>query len=271
MRGTSRASLTEAAERLESVLSAGDPATVGDELFAVLRLLDREHVLRRALADPARPADQRAGLGSAVLDGKVGAGVADFVAEIVRLRWARSIDLTDAVERLAVVATVAGAEAAGRLDDLEDELFRFDRIVEAQPQLRAVLVDHRVASGRKATLVTELLEGKVTPATLRLIIEAVTHPRGRSLERVLAEFGRIAAARRDRLVAVVRAAVELSEQQKTRLGAALSAKYGRDVHLNIEVDPAVLGGMSIRVGDEEIDGTIVRRLGDIRRRIERAS
>jgi F-type H+-transporting ATPase subunit delta len=99
----------------------------------------------------------------------------------------------------------------------------------------------------------------------------VTHPRGRSLERVLAEFGRIAAERRDRLVAVVRTAVELSEQQKTRLSAVLATKYGRDVHLNVEVDPTVLGGMSIRVGDEEIDGTVVRRLGDIRRRIERTS
>jgi F-type H+-transporting ATPase subunit delta len=134
-----------------------------------------------------------------------------------------------------------------------------------------VLVDHRVAGERKAALVTELLEGKTTPATLRLVVEAVTHPRGRSLERVLAEFGRIAAERRNRLVAVVRTAVDLSEQQKTRLSAALSAQYGHDVHLNIEVDPTVLGGMSIRVGDEEIDGTIVRRLNDIRRRIERAS
>jgi F-type H+-transporting ATPase subunit delta len=70
---------------------------------------------------------------------------------------------------------------------------------------------------------------------------------------------------------VVRTAVELSDQQKTRLSAALSAQYGRDVHLNIEVDPSVLGGMSIRVGEEEIDGTIVRRLAEIRRRIERAS
>ncbi|MDN3351763.1 F0F1 ATP synthase subunit delta [Actinomadura sp. DC4] len=270
MRGASRASLAEGQERLESVLSA-DPASLGDELFAVLRLLDREHVLRRALADPARPVDQRAGLASAVLDGKVGAATAELIADLVRLRWGRSIDLTDAVERFAVIATVAGAESDNRLDDLEDELFRFERIVEAQPQLRGVLVDHRVAPDRKATLLNELLEGKTTQATLRLIIEAVTHPRGRSLERVLAEFGRIAAERRNRLVAVVRTAVDLSERQKSRLATALSAQYDRDVHLNIDVDPSVLGGMSIRVGDEEIDGTIVRRLADIRRRIERAS
>ncbi|MGH3377886.1 MAG: F0F1 ATP synthase subunit delta [Actinoallomurus sp.] len=271
MRGASRASLAEARERLEAELSSGDPATLGDELFAVVRTFDRERVLRRALSDPARPAEQRGELAAAVLDGKVAVGTARFVADVARVRWVRSIDLTDALEQLAVVATVASAEADGKLDDLEDELFRFARIVEAQPPLRGVLSDHRVASERKATLLTELLEDKTTQATLRLIIEAATHPRGRSLERVLAEFGRIAAERRDRLVAVVHTAVDLSEQQKTRLAAALMAQYGRSVHLNIEVDPSVLGGMSIRVGDEEIDGTIVRRLADIRRRIERAS
>jgi F-type H+-transporting ATPase subunit delta len=271
MRGASRASLAEATERLEAVLSQTDPATFGDELFAVLLLLDREHVLRRALADPARPAEQRGGLARAVLDGKVSPATAEFVADVVRLRWGRSIDLTDAIERFAVIAVVASAEAEGKLDDLEDELFRFERIVEAQPDLRGALVDRRVSPERKATLLAELLEGKTTAATLRLITEAATHPRGRSLERVLAEFGRIAAERRDRLVAVVRTAVDLTEQQKTRLQTALSAQYDRDVHLNIEVDPSVLGGMSIRVGDEEIDGTIVRRLAEVRRRIERAS
>jgi F-type H+-transporting ATPase subunit delta len=271
MRGASRASLAEAEERLEQLLSSADPATLGDELFAVLRLLDREGVLRRALSDAARRVEQRAGLASAVLDGKVGPATADFVADVVSLRWARSIDLTDAIERFGVIATVVSAEAEGRLDDLEDELFRFERIVQAQPQLRGVLVDHRVAPERKAELLRELLEGKTTQATLRLITEAVTHPRGRSLERVFAEFGRITAERRNRLVAMVRTAVDLGEQQKTRLAAALAVQYGRDVHLNIEVDPSVLGGMSIRVGDEETDGTIVRRLADIRRRIERAS
>jgi F-type H+-transporting ATPase subunit delta len=274
MRGPSRASLVEARDRLDSVLSglsADDAMALGDELFAVLRVLDREHVLRRALSDSARPADQRGELASAVLDGKVSARTADFVADVVRLRWARSIDLTDAIERLAVIAVVASAEASGEFDDLEDELFRFDRIVEAQPQLRGVLADHRVTSERKAALLADLLKDKTTAATLRLVTEAATHARGRSLERVLAEFGRIVAERRDRLVAVVRTAVDLSEQQKTRLGAVLSAQYDRDVHLNIEVDPSVLGGISIRVGEEEIDGTIVRRLADIRRRIERAS
>ncbi|MCO6006195.1 F0F1 ATP synthase subunit delta [Actinoallomurus purpureus] len=271
MIGASRASFVEARERLEAALSAGDPAAFGDELFAVVHLLDREHVLRRALSDPAQPAERRAGLATAVFDGKVSAAVRDFVADVVRLRWVRSVELADAFEELAVSAVAAGAEAQRRIDDLEDELFRFGRIVEAQSALRGALVDRRVPGGPKAELLTTLLEGKTTAATLRLVTEAVTHTRGRSLERALETYGRIAAERRHRLVAVVRTAVELDEGQKTRLTTALSAQYGRDVHLNIEVDPSVLGGISVQIGDEEIDGTIARRLEDVRRRIERAS
>jgi F-type H+-transporting ATPase subunit delta len=118
-------------------------------------------------------------------------------------------------------------------------------------------------------LLADLLQGKVTDAALRLVTENATHPRGRSLERGLELYGRIAAERRSRLIAVVRTSVALTEQQKTRLTAALSAQYDRDIHLNIEVDPTVLGGLSVQIGDEEIDGTIQRRLGDARRRLIR--
>jgi F-type H+-transporting ATPase subunit delta len=271
MRGTSRASLAEAKERLETVLSSADAATVGDELFAVLRVLDHEHALRRALSDPAQPAERRAQLVTNIFEDKVSPATLDLLGEIARLRWGGSLDLAAAIEELAVVSIAAGAEAEGRLDDLEDELFRFGRIAAAEVELRRVLVDPRVPGERKADLVTTLLEGRTTAGTLRLVTEAVTNPRGRSLERELELFGRVAAERRSRLIALVRTATELSEDQRTRLAATLSAQYDRDVHVNIEVDPTVLGGISVKIGDEEIDGTIARRLADVRRRIERSS
>jgi F-type H+-transporting ATPase subunit delta len=271
MRGASRASLAEAKERLETVLSSADPATLGDELFAVLRVLDREHALRRALSDPAQPPERRSRLAANVFDGKVAPATLDLLAEIAQLRWGSSLDFSGAVEQLAVTALAAGAEADGKLDDLEDELFRFGRIAAAEVELRRVLVDPRVPGERKAELVATLLEDRTTHATLRLVTEAVANPRGRTLERELEMFGRIVAERRSRLIALVRTATELSEDQRTRLAAALSAQYDREIHLNIEVDPTVLGGMSIKIGDEEIDGTIARRLADIRRRIERSS
>lgn len=269
MRGASRASLAEAKERLEAALSAGDPSELGGELFAVLHLLDREHGLRRVLSDPAQPGDRKAGAVRSLLEGSVSSTTLGLVEDVVRLRWARSLDLTDALEELAVVAVVSSAETSGRFDDLEDELFRFGRILAAEPELRRALNEPAAPRESKARLLSDLLESKATPATLRLVTEVATHPRGRSLERGLDLYGRIAAERRSRLVAVVRTAVELTEQQKSRLSAALSAQYDRDVHLNIEVDPTVLGGLSVQIGDEEIDGTIQRRLGDIRRRLTR--
>ena len=93
------------------------------------------------------------------------------------------------------------------------------------------------------------------------------HPRGRSLEAGLEEFGRLVAEQRQRLVAVVRSAVPLTEEQKQRLAAWLRATYGRDVHLNVEVDPEVIGGFSVRIGDEVIDTTIVGRIEEVRRRL----
>lgn len=269
MRGVSRASLTEAKERLQAALSSGDAATVGDELFAVVHLLDREHGLRRALSDPAQEPERKVQTVQDLLASQLSAATLDLVKHVAGLRWGRSHDLTDASEELAVSALVASAEAEGRLDDLEDELFRFGRILAAQPDLRRALNDRAAPQESKVQLLTDLLQGKVTAATLRLVTEIATYPRGRTLERGLDMYGRIAAERRSRLIAVVRTPVELTEEQRARLAAALSAQYDREIHLNIEIDPTVLGGLSVQVGDEEIDGTIHRRLGDVRRRLTR--
>lgn len=263
----SRASLAEAAERLHAVIPSADLSTLGDELFSVLHLIDREHGLRRALTDPSRAGEDKARLMQGLLEGKLSPAAAQLSADVVKLRWSKPSELADAFEKLAVAALAARAEADGKLDDLEDELFRFSRIVEAEPQLRGALASIGLPAERKRDLLDALLGGKVTPSGQGLITEVVLYPRGRSLERGLAEYGRLVAARRSRLVALVRTAVALSEEQRTRLGAALAAQYGHDVHLNIELDPTVLGGLSIQIGDEAIDGTIAGRLDDVRRRL----
>jgi F-type H+-transporting ATPase subunit delta len=263
----SRASLAEARERFEAILPSADLTTLGADLFSVMHLIDREHGLRRALSDPSRSGQDKAQLVRILLEGKISEPAIDLVAHVVQLRWTRSSELTGAIERLAVAAEAARAEDDGRLDDLEDEIFRFSRIVEREPQLRGALAGPGVAAEHKSTLVASLLEGKVTPSALRLITEVTIDPRGRSLERALAEYGRLVAERRSRLVALVRTAVALPEEQRIRLAAALSATYGHDVHLNIELDPTVIGGLSIQIGDEAIDGTIAGRLDDARRRL----
>jgi F-type H+-transporting ATPase subunit delta len=189
------------------------------------------------------------------------------MAGMVRNRWAAGRDLADAAEQLGVLATAAAAESEGQLDDLEDELFRFGRIVGTAPDLRSALSDPKLPAGGKRGLLDTLLAGKVTPAALRLITQAAVYPRGRSLDATLDEYARLAAAWRQRLIAVVRVAGGLDEDQRERLTAALSHTYGRDIHLNVVIDPEIVGGMSIQIGDEFIDGSMASRLAQLRQRL----
>jgi len=267
MRGASRASLAEAVERLSAAAPGGHAGQLGDELFAVVGVLDREPGLRRVLSDPSRSADAKAGLAEAVLGGKVSAAALDVVTGLARSRWSAPADLADAAEQLAVLAVVEGAEADGTLDELEDELFRFGRIVDAEPDLRVALSSPFVDPERKQRLLDALLAGKITPPALRLITEAAFHPRGRSLDRSLDEYAGLAARRRERLVAEVHVAAELSAEQRSRLAAALAAAYGHDVHLNVVLDPEVIGGMSVRIADDLIDGSLATQLAALRRRL----
>jgi F-type H+-transporting ATPase subunit delta len=241
--------------------------TIGGELFTVVHLLDREHGLRRALSDPAKSADNKAAVLMALLTGRVAAATADIAAAAVKLRWSGPRDLCDGLAELAVTAIVIDADAEGRLDDLEDEIFRFGRVVAAAPDLRAALGDPRLPADRKRDLLAALLDGKVTRAALSLITEAAQQPRGHSLETNLEEYGRLAAQWRERLVAVVRTATALSDAQRGRLVAALAAMYGHQVHLAVVADPGVLGGLSVEVRGEIIDGTVVSRLQAVRRRL----
>ncbi len=268
MRGMSRASLAEVEERLEPLtVSAPESTALADELFAVARLLASQSVLRRALADPSRSGEARSGLARSVLAGKVREETAGLVAAVAAARWSAPGDLTVAVEQLAVQAIVAAAEHEGHLDDLEDELFRFGRIVASQPALRMTLTNPFVPAEAKRQLLTGLLAAKVTPESLRLITEAAVSPLGRSLDHSLEEYARLAARRRARLVAEVHVPVALTAEQRRRLAAGLTEAYGHDVYLNVVLDPKVVGGMTVRVGDELIDGSVATRLAEARRKL----
>jgi F-type H+-transporting ATPase subunit delta len=267
MRGASRASLSEATDRLAAL--AGSPAAgqLGDELFAVVGLLDSEPALRRALADSASARDARAGLAAAVLGSRVSAQAAELLGSVVTLHWSNPADLVNGLEQLAVLAVVTIADRGGHLDDLEDDLFRFARIVGSQPELRAALGNPFAPAQAKEQLVSTLLAGRATPEAVQLVIRASLHPRGRSLDGNLEEYARLAAQYRERLVAEVRVATDLSATQRSRLAAALAAAYGHEVHLNLVLDPQVVGGMIIRIGGEQIDASVASRLAELRRRL----
>lgn len=267
MRGSSRTSLAAAADRIEPLLGSPDAAGLGAELFAVARVLDSSAGLRRALTDPSREGQQKADLVARLLSAKVSGATLDMVQGMARDRWSAGRDLADACEHLGIVAVVADAERTGGLDSVEDELFRFGRVVDADPDLRRALDDRSAPADVKVRLVEQLLTGKVTEQTLTLVRQAVAAPRGRRIADALEDFGRIAAARKDRLVATVTSAVPLTEAHRQRLSAALTRIYGRAMHLDVAIEPDVIGGLRVQVGDEVIDATVLTRLDDARRRL----
>jgi len=267
MRGASRAACAELRERLDAgVTGAAAAERTGDELFAVTRLLDSEHGLRRALADPTKEPAEKAEVASRLLHGKVSPVTEGLIAEAAAARWATPNDMADAIEQLAIEALTVSAQLGGTLDDLEDDLFRFGRLVSGQPGLREALIGPAGVAA-KGSLLDDLLSGKVAAPALALITQVLTHPRGRSPQAALDLCAGIAARRREQLIAVVRVATELTAQQRSRLQATLAAAYGQGIHINVVHDPAVVGGVSVQIGDELIDGTAATRLAAVRRKL----
>jgi F-type H+-transporting ATPase subunit delta len=270
MRGASREALGAAVERAEALLAGLDvdgAAGLAEDLFGVTGALADNPGLRRALTDPSRDGEAKASLVTRLFGGKISDAGVDLVAGLVRSRWSAAADLTDAVEQLAVSAVLAGAEKADRLDAVEDELFRFSRTVSADQGLRDAFSARTEGPARKGDLVRRLLDGRAAPETVRLAVQAASAPRGLRTDWVLESYVEAAAARRRQLVAHVTAALPLTEAQRTRLAAALKRMYGRAVRVNLDVDPAVVGGMRVEVEGEVLDGTLAARLDEARRRL----
>ncbi|MDP9101739.1 MAG: F0F1 ATP synthase subunit delta [Actinomycetota bacterium] len=273
MLGASRTSLAQARARLTGLGSTGpgggsaaDLGALSEDLFGVVGLLGRELPLRRTLADPFVPPQAKTALLEGLLGARITPASLSFLSELVTSRWSRPRDLTEAIETLAALAAFAEALADGTLDDVEDELFRFGRIVEREAALRDTLADPAQTEAGKRSLLAALLDGKVRPVSLRVITAAaVSGLRGRSLTEALDAFAKLAADLRERLNARVTAAVPLDEAQTARLADELSRLYGKAIGVRLEVDPSILGGLVIRVGDEVLDASITRRL-DIARR-----
>ncbi|MGH3461916.1 MAG: F0F1 ATP synthase subunit delta [Kribbellaceae bacterium] len=267
MRGVSAESLPAVVRRLDEVVDTGaDAGQVGADLFAVAALLDAQPGLRRVLTDPSRSGHDQAELLRRLLADRVVDATAEVAAVAAERRWSRGRDLANALEHVGVVAQVVSAEHEGQADELEDELFRFGRLVAAHRGLRDVLTDRTVLASRKAELVGSLLGDRATPATVRLAQQA-TAGRHRSFAVALQEYQQVAADRRQRMVATVRVAKPLSEDDNRRLREALRRQYNQPVHLNVVVDDEVLGGLRVEIGDDVIDGTVASRLDEARRRL----
>jgi len=263
----SREAYAAALERLTAdttKATAAQLATVADEILSVAALLRDQPRLRRALTDPARSGADRAELLRSLLAGKLTQVAVDSLATLVAGRFGRPSELLDAAERLGVEELLSSADKAGTLADVEDELFRFGQIVSGNPALAVTLSDSGASTDRRVKLVEDLLKGKAQPATLRLAEVAIEGFGGRNFESSLTRLVESTAAKRDREVAYVTVAKPLSDADEQALAAKLADMYGRQVSLKVHVDPAVIGGVSVQVGSDLYDGTILHRLTEAR-------
>ena len=265
----SREALTSAVARLNEYaggrVKASDLQRLGDDLYAVTRLLVEERPLRRLLADPSSPESARTGLVERLFGNQLSAPALDLAKALVGARWSRPGDLIDGFEAVAREALLAAAEKEGNLDDVEDELFRFGRVLDREPRLAALLEDAAAPADKRIELLDQLIGGKVSPVTAALLRHTVRLPRDRHLDVVCEELAELAAARRNRSVARVTAPVALTGEQEQKLTDSLSRLYGRAISLQVELDPSLMGGLVVQVGGEVIDGSVASRLAAARR------
>lgn len=263
MLGSSRGSLAAMRESVDSLDAAARPAVSGG-LAQVAALLEGDRSLRSVLSDAGIAPDARRGIVRDLLTGADAATVRT-AEDVVAQRWSSEADLVDAFEILSVQAALVTASEQGTLDRVEDDLFRFGKAIDASPELQLTLTDPALPSARKSDVVRELLEAKADPTSTALLSYAAGHLRGRSPQSVVGSLVDQAAAVRQRVIALVTSAVPLDADQQRRLATALETLTGRAVRLQIDVDPEVLGGIVVRVGDQVIDGTIATRLDQARR------
>jgi F-type H+-transporting ATPase subunit delta len=279
---------------LETAQTEGRREQVGEELAGFARALDRAPDLLRVLTDPAVPVHTR----RAVVEDLLLPRVSPETVRVVSYATAaeRATDLPTVVDELAqrVRAETGQAEAwpeppAGRsanrerlhgyatavfeeveaegqapLEEAEDELFRLARMVEGSAELSAVVTNPDVPVATRLAIVDDLLSGRVQGLTLRLVRYAVRTGRGRDLVAALDWLVDRAAAERNLKVADVRAAVDVDEDQRSRLAEALSRVVGRSVEVRLTPDPSLIGGMVAVVGDLLVDGSVRHRLDQLK-------
>jgi ATP synthase F0 subunit b/ATP synthase F1 delta subunit len=266
MRSASRLALRTLSDRFSDLAKDLDNnalTRLSGELVSVARMLDREIVVTRYLAEGAEDAAPRVRLIERLVSGEVGDATLDVLRAAVSERWSANSDLIDAIQHVSRQALLEVAEREDRVDDVEDQLFRFSRVLEAQPRLGILLGDYAAPAEGRVGLLRKVLDnasGRVNPIARALLSQTVELLRGESAEEAFKFLAEVAVARRGEIVAQVGAAAELSDAQRTRLTEVLSRIYGHPVTVHLQIDAELLGGLLIAVADEVIDGTLASRL-----------
>lgn len=263
-----RAASREAAVAVSKAFSAASDGATADQLNAsaeeiaqVVELLEREHVLRKRLSEVADDDSHKLKLARDLFEGRVSPLTFTAIETAVKGRWSSTADFMQGLRRQAGLAVLAAAEKDGTVEQVEDELFRTSRLLEANPDLTALLSDHTGApSDKRVALLKSLVGSQVNEHTWYLLSHALRLLHGQPADVAIDSLAELAAARRGESVAHVVTPAELTDAQSSRLAAVLGSIYGRTISVQTEIDPELLGGLRIAVGDEVVEADIASRL-----------
>ncbi|MGV9824600.1 F0F1 ATP synthase subunit B/delta [Gordonia sp. NPDC003429] len=258
-REAARAVATEFDSAAES-LDSESLVTASHEMTKVIAFLNGQHLLRKKLTEDEENAEGKRQLVHTLFDGKVSPIVVDVVASAVSQRWSQSTDLIVALRRQNALIVLTAAERDGTIEQTEDELFRVSRLLDSNPQLASLLSDFTRSADDRNELLKSLIGDQVGGHTWYLISHAIELLHGQPVEVMADLLAQLAAARRGETVAHVVSAAELSDAQKERLATVLGGIYHHAISVQTEVDPSILGGLRIGVGDEVIEADVATRL-----------
>lgn len=265
LRAASREALAQVVDKFDQVaadLDATALTSLADDLVAVVTLLSGEPGLTKHLATQAEDAAPKDRLVDRLFAGKLGAPALAVLKTAAAQRWSVEANLVAALEHVARLALLVRAERNEEGEEVEDQLFRVGRVLDSEPRLSALLSDYTTPAARRIELLDTVLRagGAVNDTTAALLAQTVGLLHGERADEAVVELAELAVARRGEVVAHVTAAADLSAAQRTRLTDVLSRIYGHPVSVQLNIDPSLLGGLQISVGDEVIDGAISTRL-----------
>lgn len=253
--------------QLDAAVRAQPPALgTASDLFAVVDFVESSASLRRALTDPASTSEARQALSERLFSAKITPEANASVAAAVALRWRNGSVLAAAIERVAVNTLLRVAQSANDLDRVIADLVEFSTTVRLHDGLREAIRDTQFPVSARVALVDRLAASRVAPVALALLNRAV-EARERTFALTLEGYLQQAAELRDRQIAHVTVARPLSDEQATRLKNILVRYAGGNLDLQIDIDPAVLGGVRIKFADDQIDSTFAKRLADAERQL----
>jgi F-type H+-transporting ATPase subunit delta len=269
MGAATRESTAKAVHALDQVLHPGllgrlrgEPTSLGDELLSAARIVGGSRQLTAILADPTVDAGGRGGLVRRLFGPAFDKRTVQLIEDMTTSRWSETTDLVDALEEVGIRAIASTADDA----PIDAELFRLRETMAGEPEIELALGSAASPLESRVALVDRLLVN-ASPATRSIARHLVELPRGRRPMEALESAERVVADARGRMVATAHVAKLLTDEQLRALEERLTTGYGRKISVNQVLDPTVLGGVRIAIGDDVIDGTVRSRLDDLRLRL----